>query len=104
MSPALAEIVRMSDQLAVLAEHADWDQMLALAAQRQQQLERYFDQATLPDSPALIEQTLTAIQQRDQQLSVNARKQRDQLLSDAIDLRQRWQMSDTYQRVQNLQP
>ena len=77
--------------------------MLAIARDRQHQLETYFSQTPPPDSVELIKTALTAVQQADQILSVQARHHRQQLLQDAVDLRQRWQMSSTYQRVQNLQ-
>lgn len=103
MSPALAEIISLSEQLRTLAGKQEWSSMLAIARDRQHKLETYFSQMPPPDSVELIKTALTAVQQADQLLSVQARHHRQQLLQDAVDLRQRWQMSSTYQRVQNLQ-
>ena len=103
MSQALADILSLTEQLRLLAGSEDWSTMLAVAKQRQQLLEHYFGQAVLADTPAVVRQAMATLQQVDQHLAAQARQHRQQLLSDAVDLRQRWQMSDAYQRVQNLQ-
>jgi len=103
MSPALTEIVSLSEQLRALAALQAWDGMLTVARERQHRLEVYFDQNPAPDAVDLIRSALTAIQQADQVVSAQAGTYRQQLLQDAVDMRQRWQMSSTYQNVQNLQ-
>lgn len=103
MSPALADIIALSEQLRILAGKQEWNSMLTVARDRQHQLEAYFSLTPPPDDEELIKTALSAVQQADQLLSVQARNHRQQLVQDAVDLRQRWQMSSTYQRVQNLQ-
>lgn len=103
MSAALAEILSLSEQLHALSREQDWQGMLALAKQRQEKLEHYFGQQPLPDDEALIRSTMTKVQSMDQTLMQLVGHQRQHLLQEAMDLRQRWQMSNTYQRVQNLQ-
>ncbi|MFN4292448.1 MAG: hypothetical protein ACK4E7_16455 [Permianibacter sp.] len=103
MSPTLAEIVALSDELKRLATVQDWSGMVSIGHTRQEKLEAYFAATPLPDDGALVREVLTAIQQTDAVLLREAGSQRQRLLQDAVDLRQRWQMSNTYQRVQNLQ-
>lgn len=102
MSPALAAIVNQSERLQALAGTEDWSEMLRLARDRQQQLEHYFSEEPLPDSAEIIRAAMLPIQQADLVLAEQARSQRQHLLQESIDLRQRWQMSDFYQRVQSL--
>lgn len=101
MSPALAEITALSQQLQQLAQQQQWPEMLALAQQRQHCLEQYFGQP-LQDEVEQVRLALLEIQQTDQTLMQQARQHRQHLLQETVDLRQRWQISDTYQRVQNL--
>lgn len=103
MSPALAEIVALSDELKRLAAVQDWSGMVNIGHTRQEKLDAYFAATPLADDSALLREVLTAIQQADAALLREAGSQRQRLLQDAVDLRQRWQMSNTYQRVQNLQ-
>ena len=103
MSPALAEIVALSDELKRLATLQDWLGMVAVGQTRQEKLEAYFAHTPLADDSELVRGVLAAIQQTDAALLREAGSQRQRLLQDAVDLRQRWQMSNTYQRVQNLQ-
>ena len=56
----------------------------------------------LPDSADMIQSALNSVQQTDHALSLLARQHRQHLLQDAVDLRQRWQSSNAYQGVQNL--
>ena len=102
MSPALAEIVALSEQLQQLAGQQNWPAMLDIGHTRQQQLAAYFSGQPLADEPELIREVLTKIQQTDAVMMKDAGTQRQKLLQDAVDLRQRWQMSTTYQSVQNL--
>ncbi len=104
MSPELRQIRQLSESLVALASRQDWQTMLQTAKQRQQMLEQYFAQAELPDPKDIVREVLAAIQAADQSLSSQASKQRQQFLADAVDLRQRWQTSSSYQKIQNLNP
>ncbi|NQD38049.1 hypothetical protein HPT27_13535 [Permianibacter sp. IMCC34836] len=103
MSPALAEIVALSEKLQALSVSSDWTAMLTVARQRQQLLDHYFASKPLPDPDELVQGTLGKIQKEDGVLNQLARNHRQKMLEEVIDLRQRWQMSDAYQTVQQLQ-
>ncbi len=104
MSPELRQIRQLSESLVAMASQQDWPAMLQAAEQRQQALEQYFAHTELPDPKEIVRKALTEIQAADQALLSLATKQRQQLLTDAVDLRQRWQTSSSYQQVQNLNP
>lgn len=102
MSPALSHILDLSKQLQALAQAQDWTHMLQVARTRQQQLESYFRLDPLPDAADIVQTALQDVQQTDHALSLLASQHRQHLLQDAVDLRQRWQSSNAYQGVQNL--